>query len=230
MSDRSGTMEIWIANRDGSNAFLLTAVGGAGTPRWSPDSKAIVFDVGSTTGEKIVLMNLRGGAPQTLAEGVCPSFSRDGKWVYFAASPTGGWQVWKVPSVGGTPIQVTQHGGHAALESLDGKFIFYAKNALAEPEVWRVPVHGGVEVPVPLVRPGSWASWQVTDKGILFVGPSLGHQAVLSFYDYAHDRATTVAVLNRAPFWLGATADGKLVAFDQPGQEQSQAMLVENFR
>ena len=230
MSDRSGTMEIWIANRDGSNAFLLTAVGGAGTPRWSPDSKAIVFDVGSTTGEKIVLMNLQGGAPQTLAEGVCPSFSRDGKWVYFAASPTGGWQVWKVQSVGGTPIQVTQHGGHAALESLDGKFIFYAKNALAEPEVWRVPVRGGVEVPVPLVRPGSWASWQVTDKGILFVGPSLGHQAVLSFYDYAHDRATTVAVLNRAPFWLGATADGKLVAFDQPGQEQSQAMLVENFR
>lgn len=170
---------------------------------------------------------MQGGAPQTLAEGVCPSFSRDGKWVYFAASPTGGWQVWKVPSVGGTPIQVTQHGGHAALESLDGKFIFYAKNALAEPEVWRVPVHGGVEVPVPLVRPGSWASWQVTDKGILFVGPSLGHQAVLSFYDYAHDRATTVAVLNRAPFWLGATADGKLVAFDQPGPEQSQAMLVE---
>jgi dipeptidyl aminopeptidase/acylaminoacyl peptidase len=52
MSDRSGTMEIWIANRDGSNAFLLTAVGGAGTPRWSPDSKAIAFDVGSTTGEK----------------------------------------------------------------------------------------------------------------------------------------------------------------------------------
>jgi len=60
MSDRSGTMEIWIANRDGSNAFLLTAVGGAGRPRWSPDSKAIVFDVGSTTGEKIVLMNLAG--------------------------------------------------------------------------------------------------------------------------------------------------------------------------
>jgi hypothetical protein len=32
------------------------------------------------------------------------------------------------------------------------------------------------------------------------------------------------------PFWLGATADGKIVAFDQPGQEQAQAMLVENFR
>jgi hypothetical protein len=37
-------------------------------------------------------------------------------------------------------------------------------------------------------------------------------------------------VLNRVPFWLGATPDGRTVAFDQPGQEQAQAMLVENFR
>jgi hypothetical protein len=78
-----------------------------------------------------------------------PAFRATANGSTLLPAPTGGWQVWKVPSVGGTPIQVTQHGGHAALESLDGKFIFYAKNALAEPEVWRVPVHGGVEVPVP---------------------------------------------------------------------------------
>jgi Tol biopolymer transport system component/DNA-binding winged helix-turn-helix (wHTH) protein len=230
MSDRSGTMEIWIANRDGSNPFQLTAVGGAGTPRWSPDSGAIVFDVDSNLGPRIVLMTLHSGVPQTLAEGVCPSFSRDGKWIYFASPRLGDWQVWKVPSTGGSPLQVTRHGGHAALESLDGQWVFYAKNATAEPEVWRVRVHGGEESPVPLVRPSSWASWQVTKHGILFVGPSLGHQAALSFYDFAHERTTTLAVLKRTPFWLGATTNGKLVAFDQPGQEQSQAMLVENFR
>ena len=128
------------------------------------------------------------------------------------------------------PVQVTQHGGHAALESLDGKFVYYAKNPMAGPEVWPIPVNGGDETPVPLVRPGSWASWQVTKKGILFVGPSLGHQAVLSFYNFAQDHTTTLAVLNRTPFWLGAAPDGNTVAFDQPGQEQSQAMLVENFR
>jgi Tol biopolymer transport system component/DNA-binding winged helix-turn-helix (wHTH) protein len=230
MSDRSGTMEIWIANRDGSNPIQLTAVGGAGTPRWSPDSAAIVFDVASNSGPRIVFVNLQSGVPQTLADGVCPSFSHDGKWIYFASARLGDYQVWKVPSTGGSALQVTRHGGHAALESLDGQWVFYAKNPKAEPEVWRVPVHGGEESPVPLVRPGSWASWQVTKHGILFVGPSLGHQAALSFYDFAHERTTTLAVLKRTPFWLGATTDGKLVAFDQPGEEQSQAMLVENFR
>lgn len=230
MSDRNGTMEIWIANSDGSNGFQLTAVGGAGTPRWSPDGQAVVFDVGSNAGEKIVTMNLHGGAPQVLAEGVCASWSRDGKWIYFASGRTGGWQVWKVPATGGVPVQVTRQGGHAAKESLDGKYLYYAKNASAEPEVWRMPLEGGDEEAVPLVRPGTWASWQPVEGGIVFVGPSLGHQAVLSFYDVAKNRTTNIKVLERTPFWLGATLDGKKVAFDQPGREQTQAILVENFR
>jgi len=236
MSDRSGTMEIWVSNRDGNNPFQLTAVGGAGTPRWSPDSQAVVFDVTTPDGSKIVSMNLHGGAPQVLTpdktHNVCPSWSRDGKWIYFASPRSGDWQVWKVAASGGTAVQVTRRGGHAALESLDSKFLYYAKSALAEPEVWRVPITGGrgEERPMPLVRPGTWASWQVVQGGILFVGPSLGHQAVLSFYDFRKDRTSSVRVLDHIPFWLGATPDGKTVAFDQPGREQTQAMLVENFR
>jgi hypothetical protein len=135
-----------------------------------------------------------------------------------------------MPAAGGAAVQVTQHGGHAALESLDGKFLYYSKNPNPEPEVWRVPVSGGEEVQMPFVRPGTWASWQVVEGGILFVGPSLGHQAVLSFFDSAKNRTTSISVLERIPFWLGATLDGRTIAFDQPGREQGQAMLVENFR
>ena len=67
-------------------------------------------------------------------------------------------------------------------------------------------------------------------RGIVFVGPSLGHKAVLSFFDFANHRTSTIAVLDLVPFWLGATQDGEVVAFDQPGREQAQIMLVENFR
>jgi hypothetical protein len=38
-----------------------------------------------------------------------------------------------------------------------------------------------------------------------------------------------LAVLDKPPFWVAATADGKSVIFDQPGQEESHVMLLENF-
>jgi Tol biopolymer transport system component len=227
-------MEIWVSDRDGNNPFQLTAVGVAGTPRWSPDSQSIVFDTRSPDGPKVLTIGLRGGAPQVLTpdkfESEVPSWSRDGKWIYFASDRSGDRQVWKVPAIGGTPVQVTRQGGHAALEAPDGKTVYYAKTAMADPEIWQIPVAGGAETPLPLVRPGTWASWQVVQGGIMFVGPSLGHQAVLSFYEFARRRTTTIAVLDRVPFWLGATAEGGTVAFDQPGQEQAQTMLVDNFR
>jgi len=42
--------------------------------------------------------------------------------------------------------------------------------------------------------------------------------------------SASLAVLDLVPFWLGATHDGEVVAFDQPGREQAQIVLVENFR
>src|SRR5262249_50705356 len=45
MSDRSGTMEIWVSDRDGGNPRQLTSVGHAGTPRWSPDGQTVAFDL-----------------------------------------------------------------------------------------------------------------------------------------------------------------------------------------
>src|SRR5258708_37244570 len=36
-------------------------------------------------------------------------------------SRTGSHEVWKMPSEGGSPVQVTHHGGFAAFESADGR-------------------------------------------------------------------------------------------------------------
>ena len=56
-----------------------------------------------------------------------PSWSRDGRWIYFDSARTGEQQVWKIPADGGDAIQVTRDGGFAPLESPDGKFIYYTK-------------------------------------------------------------------------------------------------------
>jgi len=235
MSDRLGTMEIWVSDRGGSNPVQLTAVGNAGTPRWSPDSESIVFDANRRNGAGVYAISLRGGAPQLLtpdeSENRCPSWSHDGKWVYFASSRSGSWQVWKVPASGGASLQVTRHGGHAPIESADGKLIYYAKTPYANPQIWQVPVKGGNESIVSQqVRPPSWASWAVVDRGILFAEPSGQGAPVLTLFDSANHRVKALGTLSMVPFWLTATGDGRIVAFDQPGWQQAQVMLIENFQ
>jgi Tol biopolymer transport system component len=79
-----------------------------------------------------------------------PSWSRDGRWIYFASNRSGQWQVWKVPSSGeeaGSARQVTRGGGFGATESADGKYVYFSRR-LSEPldpqnAIWRVPVEGG---------------------------------------------------------------------------------------
>jgi len=239
MSDRSGTMEIWAAAADGKNAKQLTVIGNAGTPRWSPDSKAIVFDANRKNGSSIYTVSLEGSETRLLTlddfENRCPSWSRDGKWIYFASRRSGRFEVWKIPAAGGTPVEITRNGGHAALESLDGKYIYYAKTPLAYPEIWQADANGGGEKLLSReVRPAMWATWAVVDEGakgaILFAQPSGSGSPVVTLFDLATHRAKNVGQVGIVPFWLGASRDGKKVVFDQPGWQQSQIMLVENFR
>lgn len=234
MSDRSGSMEIWVSNRDGSDAFQLSATGGAGTPRWSPDSQTLAFDVRGRNGMSIHVASLQG-APRVLvpddANNACPSWSGDGKWVYFASTRSGNWQVSKVAAQGGKPVQITTQGGHAPLESLDGRYIYYAKTPYANPDIWQVPVEGGMERLVsPMVRPFTWASWSVVEQGILFAGPSGSGKPTLGLFDATTHHVTNVGALDVVPFWVGASRDGKTILFDRPGWQQQQIMLVENFR
>jgi Tol biopolymer transport system component/DNA-binding winged helix-turn-helix (wHTH) protein len=239
MSDRSGTMEIWVADADGKNAKQVTAIGNAGTPRWSPESKAVVFDASRKNGSSIYTVSAEGGEMRLLTaddfENRCPSWSRDGKWIYFASRRTGRFEVWKAPAAGGTAVQITRSGGHAALEAPDGKHLFYAKTALAYPEIWQASVNGGAEKLLSRdVRPPMWATWDVVDTGasggIIFAQPSGSGAPVVSMFDLATRRVKTVGQLGVVPFWLGAARDGRKVVFDQPGWRQSQIMLVENFR
>ena len=71
------------------------------------------------------MLEVAGGLPRRLtleaSLDAVPSWSGDGRWVYFGSNRAGGLQVWKVPADGGPAIQVTRNGGFAAFESPDGK-------------------------------------------------------------------------------------------------------------
>ena len=236
MSDRSGSMEIWIAGRDGSHPQQLTSIGNTGSPRWSPDSQSIVFDASPRNGPAIYSVSITGGPPRLLVppgthNNVCPSFSADGKWIYFASTRSGNFQVWKVSADGGAPTQITYLGGHAPIASLDGQLIYYAKTPYANPEVWQVSVNGGAEKLVsPLLNPVTWAAWSVTGRGIVFAHPSGHDRPAVGIFDLKSHQVTDLVSLQIPPFWLAASRDARTILFDQPGWQQAQIMLVDNFR
>ena len=144
-SERSGGLEIWLADDRGGNLLRLTSFGRDGTPgspRWSPDGKTIAFDVYASaegsTGD-IYVVSASGGPPRRVtkasSEDVTPSWSRDGRWIYFSSNRSGQMQVWKVPSDGedaGSARQVTRRGGFAPIESTDGKYVYFAARRSGE--------------------------------------------------------------------------------------------------
>jgi len=238
MSDRSGYVEIWVSNRDGSSPAQLTNLHGSGTPRWSPDGLWIAFDStthdfsGGTGVSSVWVVSSMGGVPRALVkdefENSVPSWSHDGKWVYFGSNRSGKDQVWKVPAEGGTPVQVTRDGGFAALESVDGGTVYFAKTRYDNPELWRMPVAGGLETLVSgTLHPRSWAAWSPTSRGIFFSspeGPNGGSS--IDFYDFQTRLVHQVSLLDRSPFWLSASADGKQVFFNQAERDESSIVLV----
>ena len=62
-----------------------------GTARWSPDGQRIAFDFNPEGNVDIYVIRASGGKPIRLttdpADDVAPSWSRDGKWVYFTIEP-----------------------------------------------------------------------------------------------------------------------------------------------
>lgn len=214
MSDRSGSLEIWTSNQDGSSLVKLTNLGSCGSPKWSPDGRWIAFDAKLKRRPAVVLVSADGGQPiprvEDESENMVPSWSRDGQWIYFASNRSGQDQVWKVPAQGGQALQVTRDGGFAAIESYDGRTIYYAKTRFENPEIWQVPAQGGAETLVsPLLRPGIWANWAATERGILFLRSEGGDSHLLEFFDFATRSVQPISILNKPSFWLSASSDVK---------------------
>lgn len=247
MSNRTGGMDLWACDADGSHLQQVTTLGDAGTPRWSPDGKSIAFDSrvhnyggqsdGSKNGEgfgAVLIVDLATGAQRFLAVGkannVVPSWSHDGRYVYFASDRTGQYQLWKIPLDGGSPVQLTRSGGFSPWESADGKFLYYAKNNEANPQVWRVSIDGGDESLVsPAVRPGTWASWSVTADGIYFVGSALNNVPTLTFYEFSTQRLRELTTLDTYPFWFATSSSGKRAVFSRELEDNGSIVTLENY-
>jgi Tol biopolymer transport system component len=178
VSNRSGDVEIWVADLDGSNAFQLTAIGApaTGTPRWSPDGESLTFNSNLEGHWDVYVVAASGGKPRRLttdpSNDSAPSFSRDGRSIYFNSNRTGEFQIWKVPTAGGSAVQVTHNGGYIAFESPDGAHVYYTQTLAAASPLWRLPTSGGQ--PAKLIDGIIWRNFVVLDRGVYYIDQASG--------------------------------------------------------
>jgi Tol biopolymer transport system component len=233
-SDRSGSDEIFVCDRDGGHPLQLTSLGmgNAGTPHWSPDGHRIIFDSNASGQWEVYTINAGGGKPQRMTEGNGASWSGNGKWIYFTSDRTGQSQVWKFPVNGGPPIQLTKKGGGIPVESPDQETVYYLNEQ--ETSLWKTPVRGGEETRV--LESVLRRAFVVVDAGIYYITPEPNshRSALIQFYDPANKKTRTLAKVRTQEYYAGdsglaVSPDEKWLLYPQLDQLNSDLMLIENF-
>jgi Tol biopolymer transport system component/DNA-binding winged helix-turn-helix (wHTH) protein len=237
-STRSGLEEVWVADADGAHPIQLTRMGSGRTanPRWSLDDRSILFNSWNPRSD-LYTVAVSDGSVKRVTNGqvgnsVEPSWSRDGKWIYFGSDKTGRLEVYRIPVGGGAPAQITSKGGLHAEESVDQKWVYYSKNAESASSIWRVPRDGGEETL--LIDGLSYSTNFVpAEKGIYFISGEggLNGPATIEFYDFAKSRRKVLFAVQKPFTWgLALSPDGQWLVHGMVDHVSSNLMLIENLR
>ncbi len=231
ISDRSGSLELWSSDLDGSSLVRMTEFGGErlGAPRWSPDGRTIVFEVQVGGAGKLYRVATDGGTPQPLTDGgydIGPRWSPDGQSIYFGSNRGSAPGIWRIAADGGVPEPVME--GFVGEPSADGHSLLVQH--ADTPGLWRHASDGdAVQIDSTLDK-RDWGNWVVTTDGVLFVERSHG-EARLVRLDPATGRRSIVrddlgAVPSRVQA-LAVTPDGRRVVVARIDRIESAIVLAE---
>jgi Tol biopolymer transport system component len=112
-SARSGILEVWTMNANGTQQHQLTHTSGAGFPDYSPNGTRIAFfgRLPGDTNDDLFLINTDGTGLVRLTSDPgndqYPAWSPDGSKLAFLSTRSGIAQVWVMNANGGNPQQLT---------------------------------------------------------------------------------------------------------------------------
>jgi Tol biopolymer transport system component len=202
VSDRSGNPEIWLCDTDGQQLRQLTHFGGPwlGTIRWSPDSSSIVFDARPKGHAAIFRMAVNQGTPELVEdqppfEVRRPSWSRDGRYIYFDTTRGGAPEVWRRDLKTNQDQVIAPAGFMIGIESPDGRQLFYQENE--QRHVWVSDPDGGNPRQLSQVSPTPDLDWAPVGTSIYFASSTSTGGADIRAFDVSNGKLRKLGHVNQ---------------------------------
>ncbi len=235
LSDRSGSAEVWVSDRNGDRRLQITSFGGAyaKTVKWSPDNQRLALTAPPHGHFDVFVADPNGGGMTRLtsdeSDDYAPAWSPDGESLYFASNRSGRWEIWVMSREGKHPRQITRNGGKAALPSPDGRWLYYVKPD--QSGIWRQPMstEAEEELVIPDFQPVDWNNWEVTTSGIFFVTRPTTQDVFLHFYSPDTRERRQLMSLPRLHYDSGIdiSPDGRFLLISSVAKSESDLVLVQ---
>lgn len=236
-STRSGKWSVWLADTEGNNLVPISREAVAGFPRWSPDSRKVAFEMIEPDGHAGVYIadisdRVAHKLKSNIQESHHPSWSHDGRWIYFLGFEGTGHQLYRCPAEGGEATLLhSLLDKTLAMESLDGKQLYFpSKFGDAKMMMLALEGPGGKPEEVPgMPKISDETQWTLVPEGIYF-SPQDSPRSIC-FYDFATRQTRQIFIVEKdLAAGMSVSPDRRYMLYSQIDGGNADIMLVEHFR
>lgn len=231
-SSRSGRVEIWLANADGTAPVRLTQFDGplSGAPTFCGDGRRVALDSRVSGQAQLFIVDIEERQPRRVRTRetalALPGWSADCQWLL---ASDGRARLFKLPAAGGDAEIFTQQPSYYA--QVEGDRVVFNVKQDGGVKLWSRALSGGQEseLPVPLI--GYNEAWAVASTGVFYSvrdesGPAIHFQA------FGSSSPKRIAGLPKTPvpgggLGLAVSRDGRWLLYTQSGEAESDIMLFD---